>query len=153
MKLLCMFVVLVLLLGISTTVFAADAKRTGEIVDFIGTVEVKSAEGEARPAVVGMMLKEGDIVRTKSDSWAFLNIGGIETSSVEIEANSELLLSELVIDEAAATQQTLLDLAIGKILITAQKLHSDDSKFQVKTPTSIVGVRGTTFIVEVEGIE
>ena len=56
-------------------------------------------------------------------------------------------------DEEGRVQTTLLDLAIGKILISAEKLDTPDSKFEVKTPTSVVGVRGTAFSVEVEAVE
>ena len=85
---------------------------------------------------------------------AILNLNGMgETAAVEINENSQLLLLELIQDKEEETQQTLLDLAIGKVLIRAQKLHSEKSKFEVKTPTSIVGVRGTTFAVEVEALD
>ena len=50
------------------------------------------------------------------------------------------------------TSQTLLDLAVGKILIRVDKLHKKGDKFEIKTPTSIVGVRGTVFGVEVEAL-
>ena len=33
------------------------------------------------------------------------------------------------------------------------KLRKEHSKFEIKTPTSIVGVRGTTFAVEVENLK
>ena len=56
-------------------------------------------------------------------------------------------------DDQAGTQNTLFDLSLGEILIKAKKLHSEKSKFEVKTPTSIVGVRGTTFSVTVEAVK
>ena len=62
-------------------------------------------------------------------------------------------MAELIGNKEEGTQKTLLDLAIGKILIRAKKLHSEEEKFEVKTPTTIVGVRGTTFAVEVEALE
>ena len=68
---------------------------------------------------------------------------------VEMSPNSELTFAELVKDDATGTQKTLLDLAIGQILIKAAKLNTAESKFEVKTPTSVVGVRGTKFAVRV----
>ena len=58
-----------------------------------------------------------------------------------------------MVDPKADTSKTLLDLAMGEILIKAQKVHGEKSQFEVKTPTSIVGVRGTTFNVKVEAVE
>ena len=153
MKILKTLVVLFLVMGLSISGYSEPIKRTAEIVDLTGEVVVTTSLGETIPGFVGMTLNEGDIIATKQDSWAFLNVGGIEVSSIELNAESELLLSELVMDKDADTQQTLLDLSIGKILITASKIHSEESKFQVKTPTSVVGVRGATVRVEVESIE
>ena len=146
-------VVLFVLIGLSAYGQAEPVERSAEILDLTGEVMVSSMDGEMIPAEVGMTLTQGDIISTGVDSWAYLSLAGTDTASVELDAGSEMLISELIMDEEAGTQQTLLDLAIGKILITAQKIHSEDSKFQVKTPTSVVGVRGTTFQVEVEAVE
>jgi hypothetical protein len=70
-----------------------------------------------------------------------------------MKENSQLQLTELKINKAEASETTLLDLALGAVLIKAEKLHSEKSRFEVKTPTSIVGVRGTTFSVAVEAEE
>jgi len=102
----------------------------------------------------GMVLSEGDILRTKKNAWALVNLDGDgETATVTVQENSQLLISKLTKDEEENSQETLLDLGLGKILIEAEKLHSEKSKFEVKTPTSVVGVRGTTFAVEVEALE
>ena len=82
---------------------------------------------------------------------AVLLLEGVSgTASVELNEESELRLTELFEDQGDGQQLTLLDLAIGKMLITSKKLRSEKSKFRVKTPTSIIGVRGTTFSISVE---
>ena len=106
------------------------------------------------PANVGMSLKQGDAIRTKANSKAILALDAeAETATVEVKQNSQLTLAELIANQAEGSESTLLDLALGEILIKAKKLHSEKSKFEVKTPTSIVGVRGTTFSVAVEAVE
>ena len=101
-----------------------------------------------------MVLNEKDFIKTKADSWVNMNLDGSgETAAVELDENSQLMLLRLTKDDENGTQKTLLDLAIGKILIRAQKLHTKESSFEVKTPTSIVGVRGTVFEVEVEALD
>jgi hypothetical protein len=155
MKIIRILCVLGLVLGIASSGFSEEmAKRTAKISDMKGVVEVKNTTGQIMPAKIGMILSEGDIVTTKSDSWALLNVDGTaETATVEIKANAKLKLSEMLENKKEGVQMTLLDLSLGEILIKAKKLHSDKSKFEVKTPTSIVGVKGTTFSVSVEAVE
>jgi hypothetical protein len=103
---------------------------------------------------MGMILKEGDMIRTMAGSWALLNVDGhAETATVEVKENSQLKMAQLLENKDASSQSTLLDLALGEVLIKAKKLHSEKSKFEVKTPTSIVAVRGTTFSVAVKSVE
>jgi len=130
---------------------AADNVRIAKILEMDGTVEVKGADGQWAPASMDMELKQGDTLRTKGNSFALLNVDGMaQTATVEVKQNSEMALAELAQNVQEKTQATLLDLAMGEVLIKAKKLHSEKSRFEVKTPTSIVGVRGTTFSVTVE---
>ena len=61
--------------------------------------------------------------------------------------------ASLVKDSSSGMKKTLLDLSIGQVLIKAEKLDTPDSKFEVKTPTSVVGVRGTKFSVKVDALK
>ena len=146
--------ILVLIVGVFSWGLAQEAKRIATIKEITGTVEVKPAKAKWMPAKVGMVISQGDTIRTKANSSAILNLDGkAETATVQVKANSQLTLAELVVDPKKNTQKTLLDLPLGAILIKAKKLNSELSSFEVKTPTSIVGVRGTTFAVSVEAIE
>ena len=153
-KLMVFVCVLGLLAGVYSLSFAEETNRTASVTDFKGTVDVKSASTDWVPVQKGMILNVGDAVRTKSGSWAIVNLDGNgETASVEVKENSQMMLAELLENKKEETESTLLDLALGEVLIKAKKLHSDKSRFEVKTPTSIVGVRGTTFSVSVESAE
>ena len=147
--------VLILVACLSCIAFAEETKRTAKVISITGSASAKLAgEKDWVPVENEMTFSEGDIIKTKADSWVLLNLNGKgQTATVEIDENSQLLLSELIGDKEKGTQKTLLDLAIGEVLIKAQKLHTEESKFQVKTPTSIVGVRGTKFSVRVETTE
>jgi len=150
-----LFITGLIFITLGSFALAEEAKRTAVITDLEGDVEVKTPEGEGwSPASTGMVLNEKDFIRTNADSWVSLNLNGSgETAALELNENSQLMLLKLTKNEENGTQNTLLDLAIGKILIRAQKLHTKESSFEVKTPTSIVGVRGTVFEVEVEAFE
>ena len=133
----------------------AMEKRTASIVSIDGSAQVKpSGQASFNAASVGMVLNEGDTIKTASKSWVLLNVNGKgQTATVEVKENSQMILAELLVDPKAGSSKTLLDLAMGEVLIKAQKVHGEQSKFEVKTPTSIVGVRGTTFNVKVEAVE
>ena len=155
MKILKTLCIVVLILGISTFAYAADGKHTAQITSLDGKAEVKLAGQTAwNPVQVGATLNEGDTLKTNANSKALLTIGVKgEVGTVEVSGGSQLLLSSMMFDQKANTSKTLLDLAMGEVLIKAQKLEGDKSSFEVKTPTSIVGVRGTVFKVKVEAVE
>lgn len=154
MKTLKIFLICALILGVASIVYAAETPRIASVSKVEGKVDVKLGKEGWKPAEVGMVLNQGDMIRTQAKSSALLNVDGkAETAVVEVKENSQLKLAELIENKESETQTTLLDLALGEVLIKAQKLHSEKSSFEVKTPTSIVGVRGTTFSVAVEAVE
>ncbi len=159
MKTLRVLLLIVLLTNFALPVFAQElqaTKRNAKVVDIKGEVLVRLQKNKAwQAAETGMLLNEGDIIKTKDNSAAVIHVmdGEEQAAVVDINKNSQLMISELKTDKKNAVEHTLLDLAIGKILVTARKLHEKKSKFEIKTPTSIVGIRGTTFTVEVDGLK
>jgi hypothetical protein len=154
MKITRILLILVLVLGIFSLSLAQEEKRIATIMQLKGNVEVMTPKEARKPAQVGMVLRQADVIHTKAKSWALLKLDGVvETATVMVKENSQLMLAELTADKIKGSQKTLLDLALGEILIKAKKLHSEETSFEVKTPTSIVAVRGTTFSVTVEAKE
>ena len=141
---------------IPSVAFADSVERIAEIADVEGKASVKiQTRSRWQSAEVGMILKEGSIVKTAIDSSITLYIDGkVERSAeVVVNENSQMRFAEFLKDESQGTTSTLLDLAIGKILIEVDKLREEGSRFEVKTPTSIVGVRGTVFEVQVDALD
>jgi hypothetical protein len=154
MKILRLILALALIAGMASPGHAAYSKRTAVVSQITGAVEVKAEHGDWIPAKEGCILNQGDSIRTKSDSSAVLDVEGVaEKATVDLKQNSQLRMAELLQDKDKETQRTLLDLSIGEILIQVDKLQAEKSSFEVKTPTSMVGVRGTTFSVKVETME
>lgn len=155
MKILRIICIVTLVLGLATCAFAVEGKRTAQIMSLDGKAEVKLAgQTNWTAAKSGDILNEGDTLKTGANSKAVLSIGAkADVGTVEISEKSQLLLSSMMFDQKANTSKTLLDLAMGEVLIKAQKVQGEQSKFEVKTPTSIVGVRGTVFRVKVEAVE
>lgn len=97
----------------------------------------------------GMALSEGDAVKTGPGSEVMADLmGHSKTAAITVRENSEFVFKTFQHDAASKTDTTLLDVSLGAVLVKAEKLVGA-SKFEVKTPTSIVGIRGTTFEVSV----
>ena len=140
----------VCLLFIAAPLFA-EMVRVAEINEIQGDVWFRKAgTTEWKGAEKGMMLLEDDEIKTGGNGKAeiLLDSSG-ETGKVNVAENSQMRLKTMQKDPTSADKTTLLDLAMGKVLIKAEKLQRNSS-FQVKTPTSICGVRGTLFEVSVE---
>ncbi len=153
MKVFRLFIVVVMIFCVASACYAIE-KRTARIVSIEGSCEVKrGGQASWTPASVGMVLSEGDAIKTPRKSWAMLSIDEGRVGTVEVKGDSQMMITELTATPETQTSATLLDLAIGEVLIKAKKVHGEGSKFEVKTPTSVVGVRGTTFSVKVEAVK
>ncbi|MFA5144289.1 MAG: FecR domain-containing protein [Candidatus Omnitrophota bacterium] len=149
---LCVTALIALIASVS---FSAELKRTAAISEISGEVMVKGAgPGAWAPAKVGDQLNEGFFIKTGPRSKAVVNVDGdSKTAIVDVSEKSLVSFATLVKDSTTGMKKTLLDLSIGQVLIKAEKLDTPDSKFEVKTPTSVVGVRGTKFSVKVDALK
>ncbi|MCM8761324.1 MAG: FecR domain-containing protein [Candidatus Omnitrophica bacterium] len=156
MKVIRVTITIILIFFAAVPSFAANAKRSAVIAAVRGSVEVKPLKGEWVPAKANTTLAEGDFIKTGKDSWVLINIDDSgETASVELKESSNMELSLLSIDEKTGATRTLLDMYAGEVMVKAKNLGGKKSKFDVKTPTSIVAVKGdsASFSVKVERIE
>lgn len=139
---------LILALMVPAGASAEDQPRQASILEVRGQVLTRLAGGAWQPAKVGTILKEKDEVRTGTGSFAKIRLDGGKVGDVDLQEKSYFRLHTMGMD-AKGNKTTLLDLAIGKVLIHAQKLKGN-SKFEVRTPTATTGVRGTVFQVSVD---
>ncbi len=97
----------------------------------------------------GMVLEEGDSIKTAEASEAKIEImGERKTAELTIRESSRFKLKTMKHDTESDAERTLLDMESGNVLVKAEKLIGE-STFEVKTPTSIVGIRGTMFEVNI----
>lgn len=126
----------------------ADSGREVVVTALSGTVEYqKTGRGEWLPLAKGEELHQLDVIRTAGESTCTLLFKGMSDASVEMRPKSRLELSTVV--DTLSGDDTRLGLSIGSVLIKAESLRGDSS-FEVKTPNSIVGIRGTEFEVSVD---
>lgn len=115
-----------------------------------GPVEFRLQGGDWQKAEPQMILHEKDEIRTAKGGFVEILLdqeGG--SGRLELNEKSHLRLSTLAGHPASEEKSTFLDLAIGRVLVHAEKLKRD-SKFEIRTPTATTGVRGTVFEVSVE---
>ncbi|MDD4957534.1 MAG: FecR domain-containing protein [Candidatus Omnitrophica bacterium] len=140
------------------TIFIAGTsygvERSAVVGEITGSATIIRASGESDTAKKGAVLFQGDGLETEDFSSAVLLLmsGAEKDAEIELDAGSRVKLTELATGASEEEKRTLLDLAVGEVLIRAKELQGEGSSFEVKTPTSIVAVRGTTFSVKVEAV-
>jgi outer membrane protein assembly factor BamB len=122
---------------------AAALKKA--LVTFISGVSFVLQENDWQPLGIGDYLQGGDTVKVAEDSYCELQFGDL--AAVRIEANTILAIEELFLESGAGN--IALNIAGGSVLYKVGKLRGDQ-KFDIKTMTAVMGIRGTRFGVRVD---
>ncbi len=115
-------------------------------VDVLGPKEVR-----AHPARKGQELHPGDIVRTKSDGRAEIVFS--DNSRVTLAPNTRLAISQYVVEDGRRKNGVLylfrgtIRSVVSKSRTILRVIFSHEPDFKVRTPTAVVGVKGTDFFV------
>lgn len=134
---------LIFALLLSTIAYADNSMRVAVLKNIEGNVKIRRAGGEKLfPAIEKAGLVQGDSVITGKGAGAILIIDS--DKEVKIGENTQLVMSELMKSIKTMGDKTTLSLLSGKVLITINKKLVKDAKFEIKTPTAVMGVRGTT---------
>ena len=123
----------------------ASAKVSAKILSLEGDVQVVRAGGE-KPfkAFVNMRLTEGDRIITGTDGIAQIQMD--DELVITLTENTRIYLSEL--RGSGGAQQTSIDLQAGGVGSAVNKKLEESSRFEIKTPTAVMGVRGTEFFTQ-----
>jgi len=131
---------------VPVTALAETTFREASVVEFQGTVEVIIAGGQKKyTPYKGMGLTQGDTVITSENSWITLYID--DDKEVKLGENSRLTLSELSEYIDTQSESTGLSLWFGKIWANIKEKLNIRSKFEIKTGSTVMGVKGTQFYV------
>lgn len=143
------FVFLFLLAFISPALAGAVGKFTA----IEGRVDIlKPGEKRAAPAALGATVSEGDIVRTKSGSFAEITF--TDDTVLKLTQSTRVGIREYLLD-GGKRKNGALQLFRGKVRATVSKglgrvipvIYSGPSTFRIETPTAVAGVKGTDFFV------
>lgn len=105
--------------------------------------------GKARiPAASGQVLREGDILVTGADGR--ISVGFIDNTRFSAGPNSRVALSEFKFDETTHRGSFVTQVDRGSLAVVSGQIAKENrNAMKVGTPTSLLGVRGTRFVVEV----
>jgi hypothetical protein len=106
--------------------------------------------GARRPANVGDMLFVKDVIETGSDGG--IGITFLDNTVFSAGPSSQIALDEFQFDSNDFRGAMLADMRQGTLAVVSGEIaRSTPGAMKVQTPTAILGVRGTTFAVQVYG--
>lgn len=129
---------------LSTSVFADE--NYGTLMVSKGEITVTRADGKTEKGRIGLKVYSKDSVTAGKDSRA--KIVFVDKNVMNISPESKVVIESYRADSSGDNRGAELSVAYGKIRNTVnQKYDGEKSKFTVKTPSAVAGVRGTDFMV------
>ena len=146
--------------GLATALFAAivlvAAPSQAQDSDVIGRVKTVSGEavlvrGETRtPAGVGDAVHQGDTVETGADG--AIGITFRDNSVFSAGPNSQLAVEDFQFGSRKFKGSFLSRLKRGTLSVTSGDIaRGSPEAMKIRTPHTVLGVRGTRFAIRVEG--
>lgn len=160
MKKTCAKFIVILLIGIlnvafslpispfSNCVAAEDiAQMKATVVKVAGDVRVKSRASLIwHNAKVNEVLNAGDRIETRKDGSIEIKLDN--NNVISLKPNTKITLAKLTHNLKTKDYENLLEATKGKIRAKVEKIKGN-SKFEIKTPTAIAAVRGTTVYLDI----
>ncbi len=140
------------LLAISILGFSVQAaEQAGMIKVSKGAVSIER-DGQRMAAAVGTPVMVADRLRTGDDGSVGLTLR--DNTLLSAGPNSLLVVDKFAYDNAAQDGKMALTIRKGTLSVASGKIAKrTPESVDFHTPTSILGVRGTEFVIEVEGAD
>jgi hypothetical protein len=139
---------LLLIVFLLLPLLAQGADALGKVSQLRGSADVERGGPPARALALGDPLFEQDVVRTLSGS--LLEIQLRDGSRLTLDENTRLALRQYA---AEARPAGMIELFRGRLRAWVGEVFSSrEESFRVRTPTAIVGVQGTDFLVAVQSL-
>jgi hypothetical protein len=107
-------------------------------------------DGRTIPASPGLKLEEGDVIATGASGRVGITLA--DDSRMALGPNSRITLDEFQYDRRRQTGRSVTSVNRGTLGVSSGNItRTGRDAMRVRTPTSTLGVRGTTFVVEVTG--
>ncbi|MEX2616715.1 MAG: FecR domain-containing protein [Alphaproteobacteria bacterium] len=131
-----------------TFVAAAQPERIGQLRSVSGEAFV--VRGDARqPAIVGNTVQQKDIIETGQDGAVGITFD--DNSVFSTGPNSNVSLEEFKYNPSTLKGSFLAKLGKGTLsVISGDIARGSPEAMKIRTPSAILGVRGTRFLVRVD---
>jgi len=128
--------------------FAAAANDVGLVKTVAGTAHIER-DGKRLPVQIGTGVREADIVVTGVDGAVGITFN--DSSLLSTGPNSVLAVERYAFNPTTHAGKFDASLRKGTLAVISGKMvkQSPDA-MHVRTPTSVMGVRGTEFVVKVD---
>jgi hypothetical protein len=132
-------------LGLALSANAADI---GTIKVAKGSVEIQRGASKL-PAQVGVGLQTSDVVITGADGSAGITF--TDNSLVSVGPNSVFAIDKYSFDSTTHAGEFEGNLKQGRLAAVSGKMvKQSPESMRIRTPSAIMGVRGTEFVVQVD---
>jgi hypothetical protein len=127
---------------------AAHANDVGEIKTMRGSVHVER-DGQRLPAAPGMSVRQADTLVTGAD--AAVGVTFLDNTLVSAGPRTILQIERYSFDSTTHAGQFDASLKKGTLAVVSGKMvKQSPGAMRVRTPSSVMGVRGTEFAVRVD---
>lgn len=126
-----------------------DEPSQAQVVALSGAVTANAPDGQAIVMRVGAKLSEGTQIETGVNG--FLTMSLADASRISLPSNSRIAFSKLRVARFTKSPRTELTLLRGHVESRVAPLDGNKGSYEVHTPISVAGVRGTQFRVGLEG--
>jgi hypothetical protein len=142
-----LFVRATLWMALCLALAAPAAAEIGRIKSFVGAASIER-KGTRITAKVGMPVLPGDVIATGKDGR--VSLAFIDQTRFAVGPNSRVALDKFDYDVASQRGTFETKVERGRVAIVSGRIaKSRRDAMKVRTPVTLLGVRGTNFVVDV----
>ena len=131
-----------------TAIKALAAQVAGTIVNLSGALMAKKADGTVKVLALRSEVEQGDTLVSERNTYAQIRF--VDNSEITLKPNTTFKIEAFAYDAGKPEGDSAnFNLVKGGLrAITGLLGKRNKEKFQLRTPTATIGIRGTTFIVD-----
>jgi len=142
------YILITLLLSLASSLSQA-ATSVGEVTLVIGEVSAMRPDGSSLPMKRGELIYAGDVLETADGG--HVHVRFVDGALVSVRPSSRLVIEQY---EESAGSPVAIKFKVEKGVIrsiTGKWGQANPEKFRLNTPVAAIGVKGTDFVVKVDG--
>jgi hypothetical protein len=141
--------VFILLLGSLLVNSLFLVTRIATVEEAVGKVEMRKPNATTwQPVRKGMLIQTGSNLRTSAKSHAVLRWA--DGSRIKLQSGCQVLYHKWRVNNLTRSSHATFQQFVGRAIFRIKRALRGRQKFEVRTPTVLAAVRGTTFDVDVE---